>query len=323
MKKITYYIFLIFLYCISNTIQFTIPAVAEEPDTLLVDNFEPETNTDINGKWKVWKDVSSDYCEAVVFSGQRDYEYTKVLRLEYKLENPEESFCGLTIKFNRIETGRFKYIVFYIKGDEYDGFPKTIEIELKHGNFKASKTVYYIDSNWQKIAIPIKHFTNSSERLGRIDSMSMIIGRESSGNNGVLFIDDIYFTSEDNTKADVEYYVEEGNRYYKEFKYEEAIREYEKAVNSDPENVLARINLGAAYVRKQQYFKASNCFEKAIEIKPDCAVAHYFLAVVCENGFYNKEEAIKHYQSFLDFDTSLNFENREAARKKIKKLNEQ
>lgn len=295
-------------------------AEAAEPDTLLVDSFELQNNTDLKGKWELWKDIQSDHCKGGVFTGEREYDYTDVLRIEYDLEDPEKNSCGLLLKFNKINTDKFKYIVFYVKGDEYEGFPKTIEIELKYGNIKASKTVYNIDSSWQKIAIPIKHFTDSSERLDKANSINVIIGGESTSKHGVLFIDDIYFTNEDNVKADVEYYVEEGNRLYKELKYEYAIKEYEKAVNADPLNVLARINLGACYVRKEEYLKAADCFEKAIEVKPDCAVAHYFLAVVYESGFYKNEEAIKHYQSFLDYDTSLNFENRQRAEEKIKML---
>ncbi len=65
-------------------------------------------------------------------------------------------------------------------------------------------------------------------------------------------------------------------------KFDEAIREYEKYLALDPENFVARANLGAALAHQGKYAEAIEEYERALKIRPgnpqvelNLALAHY------------------------------------------------
>jgi len=74
---------------------------------------------------------------------------------------------------------------------------------------------------------------------------------------------------------------------------DEAIAEYKKAVEINPEYAEAHFNLGLSYYRKGMYDEAIAAFNRAIEINPEYTKAHNNVAIL----YYHKGEyslAIKH-----------------------------
>jgi len=67
--------------------------------------------------------------------------------------------------------------------------------------------------------------------------------------------------------------VNAGNSYAKKEEYDEAIDEYNKAIEIDPELMDGYNNRGLAYHNKGQYDKALSDLNKALEINPDYADA--------------------------------------------------
>src|SRR5271165_7066186 len=63
---------------------------------------------------------------------------------------------------------------------------------------------------------------------------------------------------------------------------DDALAQYEKAVEIDPNNAAAHINLGNAFFQKQQLDEAVAQFQKAVEINPNDAEAQYDLG----NAFF-------------------------------------
>ena len=71
---------------------------------------------------------------------------------------------------------------------------------------------------------------------------------------------------------------------------ENAISNYDKAIELSPNHISAWNNKGIAMYRLKRYQEAINCYEKAIEINPNHA-----------NAWYNKANAFRALaQSYLD-----------------------
>jgi lipoprotein NlpI/uncharacterized RDD family membrane protein YckC len=75
-------------------------------------------------------------------------------------------------------------------------------------------------------------------------------------------------------------YLNLGIAYYKKGQYQQAISNYNKAIEINPRYAEAYTNRGVAYGEKDQYGKAISDFSKAIEINPRDAKAYYLRAFV-------------------------------------------
>lgn len=86
-------------------------------------------------------------------------------------------------------------------------------------------------------------------------------------------------------------------------RYADAAIEFRKAVAANPENVTARVNLGAALSQLGDLTGAAEQFAEAIRIEPGKANAHYNLAIILARQ--NKhDEAIGHLRSALSVDSA-------------------
>lgn len=79
--------------------------------------------------------------------------------------------------------------------------------------------------------------------------------------------------------ADTARIVQEGNRSYKEQKYDDALKSYSQALSRQPDSVVINFDMGAAQYKTHEYGKAAISFEKALvaEDKRLEARAHYNL----------------------------------------------
>jgi tetratricopeptide (TPR) repeat protein len=81
-------------------------------------------------------------------------------------------------------------------------------------------------------------------------------------------------------------------------RFKEAIGHFEQALRIDPEDALAHYNLGVALVKLGQPKQAIGHFEQALRIKPDYAEAHVILgSVLFDQG--KVPEAIGHWEQAL------------------------
>ena len=101
-------------------------------------------------------------------------------------------------------------------------------------------------------------------------------------------------------------YYNRGNAYGKLGTYEEAIRDYDKAIELNPKNAEAYSNRGNAYVNLGNHQQAIKDFDKAIELNPKNAMAYSIRgAVYGELG--NFQQAIK------DFDKAIELNPKDAS----------
>ena len=71
------------------------------------------------------------------------------------------------------------------------------------------------------------------------------------------------------TPAELKKWVDQGNSFYKQDKYEEAISAYQKAINSNYISADVYFNLGNAYYKLRQIAPAIYNYEKALQLNPN------------------------------------------------------
>lgn len=86
----------------------------------------------------------------------------------------------------------------------------------------------------------------------------------------------------------------EGTDFFKQGKYQEAIKSFEKVAYKFPENSQAFYNLGLSHLRSGDIDEAIISIEKAIELKPD-SVEAYFALGEC---YFTKEDSDKAMAAF-------------------------
>jgi tetratricopeptide (TPR) repeat protein len=88
---------------------------------------------------------------------------------------------------------------------------------------------------------------------------------------------------------------------------DESLAEREQALNLDPLSPIITSELGLSYLAARKYDRALEEFRKAVELYPDFAPAHSFLAEACEwNGLY--DEAISECRKAINKTNDNNLE---------------
>src|SRR6202521_5655425 len=81
---------------------------------------------------------------------------------------------------------------------------------------------------------------------------------------------------------------------------DEAIREFKKAIELDPDSAHAHDNLATVYSEKKLYTQALEEYLTALRLEPDSATAHYNLA--CFLATHSHEMAIDQYKEAIAQD---------------------
>ncbi|MFH1403484.1 MAG: AAA family ATPase [Candidatus Altiarchaeota archaeon] len=92
-----------------------------------------------------------------------------------------------------------------------------------------------------------------------------------------------------------------GNDYYKINEFDKAIEHYNKALELRPDLLETYFNRGLAYTRKQMYDKALEDMTKVIELNPNLAEAYYTRGLIHEYKM-DYERAIGDYDKALEVD---------------------
>lgn len=81
---------------------------------------------------------------------------------------------------------------------------------------------------------------------------------------------------------------------------DEAVREFRRAIELDPDSAHAYDNLGSVLAEKQLYREALSCYLTAIRLDPEAPTAHYNLATFLAN--HGLEMAAEEYREAIDLD---------------------
>lgn len=97
-------------------------------------------------------------------------------------------------------------------------------------------------------------------------------------------------------------YYKEGNTFYDQQKYDQAIGSYRRAIELDPTNKFAHNNLGVVYMEKKDYSRAIASFKRVLELDPNYDMAILNLGIIYDEGMADPEEARKYYQRYIDLN---------------------
>ena len=68
-------------------------------------------------------------------------------------------------------------------------------------------------------------------------------------------------------------FIDKGNIYYDDGKFREAISQYKRALNIEPDDIDVLINIGLGYRHLEEYDKAIEYYDKVLDIEPENKVA--------------------------------------------------
>ncbi len=83
-------------------------------------------------------------------------------------------------------------------------------------------------------------------------------------------------------------------------KLDEAIEKFKKAIEIDATFALPYANIGLVYMNMGEYEKAEQFFLEALEREPENPETHYNIAVT-NYRLGKKNEALNHYEAFINF----------------------
>lgn len=98
-------------------------------------------------------------------------------------------------------------------------------------------------------------------------------------------------------------FIDKGNNYYDNGKFREAISQYKRALNIEPDDIDVLINIGLGYRHIEEYEKAIEYYDKVLDIEPENKVA------INNKGYSYEclketEKAIELYKKSLEIDPS-------------------
>ena len=108
----------------------------------------------------------------------------------------------------------------------------------------------------------------------------------------------------DNGDQSVEEHFQRGNELTQQGMFEEAIAEYQAAIEADPENVSALTNLGVAFYNVGRLQDAVDQYTRALEIAPNDADIHSNLAAAYVQ-LGQLDAALEEYQAAVRLDPNL------------------
>lgn len=91
------------------------------------------------------------------------------------------------------------------------------------------------------------------------------------------------------------YYVNKGDKAYKDKKYQKAIDYYKIALKKYPGHSRASCNLGNMYVSFENYHEAVNAYENALKYSPNFMVCRMDLGIILSEKLADYDKAIQEY----------------------------
>ena len=91
------------------------------------------------------------------------------------------------------------------------------------------------------------------------------------------------------------YYVNKGDKAFKEKKYQKAIDNYKTALKNYPGHSRASCNLGNIYVSFENYYEAVSAYENALKYSPNYMGCRMDLGIILSEKMANYDKAIQEY----------------------------
>ena len=176
----------------------TVSKAVYSGDAIVAADFNSGTKpSNIGGDFGGWdKDPADstqgcrDSFDSVVARGNTGFS----VKLDYDVDSPNPAYNGFWMKLNNLDASAYNNLVFYVKGDEEEGYTTVFKVELKSGSGEVGK--YYatgVTDAWTEISIPLKQFSGLSSAGNLTEFVIVFEDRMATNKDGILYIDDIQF----------------------------------------------------------------------------------------------------------------------------------
>jgi hypothetical protein len=114
------------------------------------------------------------------------------LALYYDVDSPNPPvYNGFWMRLERIDLAPWKYLSFYVRGDEGYGFTSTLEVQIKNIQGKlASFSIDGITSKWRQIIIPLQEMQRETDFSEAYEMLLVFDERYVTKKKGRIFIDE-------------------------------------------------------------------------------------------------------------------------------------
>lgn len=115
------------------------------------------------------------------------------LRLDYSLESPNALNNGLWISLSNLDLTDYTGVEFFIKGDEDEGYPLSLKMQLKNANQTGTHRLDNIDSTWQRVYVPLQKFEGLNDLDHLLKMLIIFEAKQGEPKTGTVYIDNLKF----------------------------------------------------------------------------------------------------------------------------------
>ncbi len=170
----------------------------EKASALFIDDFDTaEKPNKFGGDSGTWNKDPEDLTQGCIMSFDGLVRYGEKgfsLKLDYDVDSPNAAYCGYWSKLQDKDISRYKYLVFYAKGDDVEGYTTKFILELKNANQSSKRIVEGINNSWQMFKIPLSEFREIKDWKSMKELVITFDDVTVTNKKGGIYIDEIYFS---------------------------------------------------------------------------------------------------------------------------------
>lgn len=110
-------------------------------------------------------------------------------------EIPHTGYCGHYFMLEELDLTEYEYLVFFVKGDEREGYTRRFQVELKTENQTSAYLITGVTNKWKKIVIPLDVF-EKIDNWKKVTEFTIVFNENVTQKKGVMYFDNIYFANE-------------------------------------------------------------------------------------------------------------------------------
>ncbi len=144
--------------------------------------------------------LAYDIDSALTYLSNADYyilDYSDYSIIGFASQIPHTAFCGYYFLLRNADLSPYRYLVFYVRGNEEAGYTRRFKIELKTKNQTSSYIIDGVTNKWKRFVIPLNVFEKILN-WQNITELTIVLNEIVTDKKGILYFDDFYFTTDPN-----------------------------------------------------------------------------------------------------------------------------
>ncbi len=172
---------------------------AEAVNLKLID-FDSGRVNDFGGGIGSWNRDAADTTQGCVEVLDTEVTHGKKgasLRLEYDVDSPNPAYNGFWTKLEGKDLSDYNAFVFWVKGDPDAGYTTRFKIELKNEQGELGRFIVTgVSDKWTEVVVPFEDFKGIGDFSNMSEFVIVFDDVVATDKEGVIYIDDIAFTTE-------------------------------------------------------------------------------------------------------------------------------